>query len=239
MKSLLFNLSCCIVVFGGQSPVSVSIGAPYDIGNGSGVSLSIKVTNLSASAISGIIVKSTCVKRFDRSQRINTITFDDTLSRFRDRGPLILPGATKEYPMRDTPIEEWECTGELKAATFEDGTSIGEADVLGRLRQNRLLVAREVDWHIKALSDARGRHDRLDVAVDALKNHTKSAMNAARSRDDEATIQSVSTGIDIDLRGVGQHNEPPLSDDQHLDLTLGRLRKWQERLASVNGAGQH
>lgn len=223
-----------------QSPVSVDISVvPHSNVNGNSKVVSFKITNLSTSAISAVAVKSLCINTADPT-KVNKITkLDDTLVRYFDDDILIPPGGTKGYEIGGAPdLAEWKCDGEFQGALFEDGTSIGEPEALARIRQIRVFIAREVEWHIAALAGAQSRDDRRDVILEAIDKHNTSAMDAAQSRDERLAVYDVSHVVDDNLREMHLASGLPLGDGQRVEIILGHLREWQQRLARHMTGGQ-
>ncbi len=161
MRTPFRNLLCGMTVSGAfvlaQTPISVNVS---EVPNGPAwKNVSIKVTNQSASPITAIAVRSLCALKSGGRPPNSVGRRDDPFVRIRPGiDAAIAPGGTMEYQIGGAPppFGDWACTGTVEAALFLDGTAIGDATMVDRLRRSRVLTAREIAWHITALSRFQG-----------------------------------------------------------------------------------
>ncbi len=237
MRTPFRNLLCGMTASGAfvlaQNPISVNVS---EVPNGPAwKKVSIKVTNQSASPVTAIAVRSLCALKSGEGRPNRPGRRDDPFVRIRPGiDAAIAPGATMEYQIGGAPppFGDWACTGAVEAALFLDGTAIGDATMVDRLRRTRVLTAREIAWHIAALSRFQGAENRGDTVLNALEDHRSSTESTARNSDETVAIESVSDVVTHNLFDTEPVDCRVPIDASRLDRLLSALEQWQKRLAS-------
>ena len=130
------------------------------------------------------------------------------------------------------PFGDWACTGAVEAALFLDGTAIGDSKMVDRLRQTRILTAREIAWHITALGKLQETQNRRDTILDALEDHRASTESTARNSDETVAVRSVSGVVTNNLVNMQFVDRRALPDATRIKILLSALQDWQKRLGS-------
>jgi hypothetical protein len=239
MKLLIYSTVgaavLCGAIVAGQNSVSMDVSlTPVDE---STRLVSLKITNGLPLPISALRLQWVCVKVTDTRPPATLGRTDDPSIRMHAQSDLVVAaGGSADYQVGIVhgPAGETSCSGAVKAALFSDGSSVGDAARIARMRRDRLLVAAEVEWHLAALGEAVKSDDGRESILERIAEHRKSISGTPDALDLDSYIrQTVSDVLTSNLGEMHFADGRMLPDRDRMKVMLSEFQNWHLRLTSA------